>query len=59
MKASLAKDMLAPEGHTKLLLATPAFGMGVDCPGIRRVVHAGVPSTLEGKIVFILNSLQI
>ena len=48
MKASLAQDMLSPGGQTKLLLATPAFGMGVDCPDIRRVVHAGVPSTLEG-----------
>ena len=49
MKTSIAKDMLSPNGNTKLLLATPAYGLGVDCQDIRRVIHAGVPSTLEGK----------
>ena len=49
MKTDIAKDMLQADGHIKLLLATPAFGMGVNCPDIRRVVHAGVPATLEGE----------
>lgn len=31
----------------RLVIATSAFGMGVDCPDIRTVVHWGLPSTLE------------
>ena len=33
----------------KLLLATEAYGMGVDNPDIRRVIHAGPPCTLESR----------
>jgi len=30
-----------------LIIATTAFGMGIDCPDIRRIFHWGLPSTLE------------
>ncbi len=29
------------------LICTSGFGMGVDIPDIRRVVHWGLPSTIE------------
>ncbi len=32
----------------RLLIATQAFGMGVDTPDIRLVVHFGAPQSLEG-----------
>ena len=34
-------------GKLRLIIATTAFGMGIDCPDIRRIVHWGMPSTLE------------
>lgn len=34
-------------GKLRLVIATTAFGMGVDCPDIRRVIHWGIPSTTE------------
>lgn len=34
-------------GKLRIVIATTAFGMGVDCPDIRRVIHWGIPSTLE------------
>ena len=34
-------------GKLRLVIATTAFGMGIDCPDIRKIIHWGIPSTLE------------
>ncbi len=35
------------KGETPLILATPAFGLGIDKKDIRMVVHAEIPSSIE------------
>jgi len=37
-------------GDTRFVCATNAFGMGIDIPDIRAVVHFGVPESLEAYV---------
>jgi ATP-dependent DNA helicase RecQ len=44
-RANVQRSFLADE--LEVIVATNAFGMGVDKPNVRTVVHAGTPSSLE------------
>jgi len=37
------------EDRIRLLFATEAYSMGTNSPDIRKIIHFGVPYTLESK----------
>jgi hypothetical protein len=43
----IVKELVEGTSKLRLLFVTVAFGIGVDVPNIRRVIHIGVPYTLE------------
>ena len=44
-RKSIQREFL--EGNNKILLGTNAFGMGIDKPDIRLIIHAEIPSSVE------------
>ena len=47
VKENILKSFCDPEGLLRVVVATVAFGMGLDCPNVRRVVHWGSSSDIE------------
>ena len=46
-REEVIKSFINPSSKLCLIIATTAFGMGIDCPNIRRIIHWGLPSTRE------------
>ena len=43
-REEVIKSFINPSSKLCLIIATTAFGMGIDCPNIRRIIHWGLPS---------------
>lgn len=48
-KSAILTSFLS-QSRLRILVATVAFGMGVDCPNVRRIIHWGPPSNVESYI---------
>lgn len=46
---AIIKTLSEDEPVIRLLFSTIALGMGCDLRHVKRIIHAGPPSTLEGK----------
>ena len=46
MKKKISESFMIEGGKLRLLVATSAFSMGVDCPDICNIIHLGPPSCL-------------
>ena len=43
----IVHELVNGTSNRRVLFVTVAFGMGIDCNNIRRIVHSGVPYTME------------
>ena len=46
MKAKMLDSFMQTDGKLRIVIATTAFSMGVDCPDIQNVMHYGPPSSV-------------
>ena len=49
-KENILHSFQSEGGSIRLLIATIAFGMGVDCKGVHRIVHYGPSKTMEAYV---------
>ena len=47
MREMILAEFCKAETVLRLVIATSAFGLGVDCPNIARVINWGAPNTIE------------
>lgn len=47
MREEVLKEFCKVDTKLRLLIATAAFGLGVDCRDIKRIINYGTPGTLE------------
>lgn len=47
VKNSIIDSFRDPSGHLRIIIATVAFGMGLDWPNIRRLIHWAPPDHAE------------
>lgn len=50
VKSTILQQFKDPNSHLRIVVATIAFGMGIDCPNVRSIVHWGVPTDVESYI---------
>lgn len=50
LKPSIVDEFTKRQSVLRVVIATVAFGMGLNCPNIRRVIHLGPPSSIESYI---------
>ena len=50
VKKEILQLFTSPLGSLKIVIATIAFGLGVNCPNIQRIIHWGAPNDIETYI---------
>ena len=50
VQKSILSSFMKPSGKLRIVIATIAFGLGLDCPDVRYVLHWGPPSNIEAYL---------
>ena len=51
VKSQIITSFTSDQYPLRLVVATVAFGMGLDCPDVRQVIHLGAPDDTESYTV--------
>ena len=43
-------SLFTKASQLRIVIATVAFGLGIDCPDVRQIIHVGIPEDLESYI---------
>ena len=50
VKNEVLNNFCSPDSVLRIVVATIAFGMGLNCPNVRRIIHIGAPTDVEDYI---------
>lgn len=50
VKERIVMNFKNPQAPLRIVIATIAFGMGIDCSDVRRVIHMGPPEDIESYV---------
>jgi len=50
VKEDIVKSFAKPKGRLRIIVVTVAFGMGMDCSNVQRIIHWGPPSDIESYV---------
>lgn len=50
VKKQILESFCNPNGKLRVVVSTVAFGMGLDCPNVRKIIHWGPSADLEGYV---------
>ena len=50
IKEEIIKNFTCTDSRLRIVVATVAFGMGIDCQDVREVIHVGAPDDIESYI---------
>ena len=50
VKDKIINSFKIPSSTLRIVIATIAFGMGIDCPNVRQIIHVGSPSDIESYV---------
>ena len=50
VKDEIIRGFSNPHGTLRVVVAIVAFGLGLDCPNVRRIIHWGPPSDVEAYL---------
>lgn len=47
VRENVLASLTTPSSTTRIVIGTSSFGMGIDCPNIRKILHWGTPENIE------------
>ena len=47
IKEHIVHSFTTPNSPLRIVITTVAFGMGLDCPDVRKIIHIGSPEDIE------------